>query len=289
MNTYEIQGGNGLGIIVREFGNPDGKPILFIHGLMQCGLCWSHQVNSYLANEFRLLCMDVRGHGMSERAKTSEEYQDSRLFADDLAALINTLDLKRPVLVGASYAGLVINDYLAHYGDSNLGGINYVASTVYFGSEKANVHLGSRLMDLVPGLLSADLSENISATRSFVRLFYATQPSQEEYETVLAYNMVVSVDVRLALASRELDGDAVMASIECPVLITQGTEDEIVLPSMSEAIKAQIPHAELSFYDGAGHTTYGEATDRFNRELAAFVRGVALQQTSERTLRSQPA
>jgi non-heme chloroperoxidase len=288
MNIFEIRGGNGLGIIVREFGNPDGRPILFIHGLMQCGLCWSHQVNSDLADEFRLLCMDVRGHGMSERAKTAQEYQDPRLFADDVAAVISTLDLKWPVLVGASYAGLIINDYVSHYGDSSLGGINYVAATVYFGSEKANTHLGSGLMDLVPGLLSADLSENISATRSFVRLFYATQPSQDECETVLAYNMVVPVDVRLALASREVDGDAVITSIKCPVLLTHGTKDQIVLPSMSEAIKTQIPHAELSFYDGAGHTTYGEAADRFNRELAAFVRGTALHYTSETRPHGRP-
>lgn len=85
--------------------------------------------------------------------------------------------------------------------------------------------------------------------------------------------MVVPVDVRLALASGEIDGDA--TSITCPVLITQGLEDEIVLPSMSQAIKAQIPDAELFLYPGTGHTTYGEASQRFNNELARFVRNKA--------------
>lgn len=282
MNTYEIEGGNDLGIIVREFGNRHGTPILFIHGLMQCGLSWTQQVESALADEFRLLCMDLRGHGLSGRAATPGEYQDSALFADDVAAVIETLELTRPVLVGASYAGLVINDYVARYGDAHLGGINYVASTVYFGSDKANGHLGGGLLELVPGLLSNELGEMIGATRSFVRLFYATQPSQERYEAVLAWNMMVPVDVRLALASRELDGDAVMSGIECPVLITQGMADEIVLPSMSEAIKAQIPHATLSLYEGAGHTTYGEAPERFNRELAEFARTMAAARRPER-------
>ena len=288
MNTYEIRGGNGLGITVRGYGNPRGKAILFIHGLMQCGLCWSHQVDSDLADEFQLLCMDIRGHGMSECAKKPEDYQEPRLFADDVAAVMDSLNLNRPVLVGASYAGLIINDYVASYGDSNLGGINYVASAVYFGSEKANKHLGDRLMELVPGLLSDDLSDNISATRRFVRLFHATQPSQEEYETVLAYNMIVPVSIRQAFMAREADGDAIMASIRCPVLITHGLQDKIVLPSMSKAIKAKVRHAELSLYDGSGHTTYGEASDRFNRELAVFSRGETVGMAVEGTLHGEP-
>lgn len=274
MILHEISGGNSLKLSIRESGNPAERPIVFIHGLMQCSLSWRHQFEGDLANEFRLLCMDLRGHGMSERPAEAEAYQDGRLFADDVAAVIRSLDLEKPVLVGASYAGLVINDYLSHYGDSGLGGINYVASTVYFGNDKANAHMGSALMELVPGLLSSDLAENIAATRAFVRLFYATQPSQDEFETVLAYNMVAPVDVRMALAGREIDGDAVMASIKCPVLITQGTDDVIVLPSMSECIKAQIPHAAMSLYDGVGHTAYGEAADRFNTELAAFTRAI---------------
>lgn len=278
MTHYEIEGGGGLPLHVCETGNRKGPPILFLHGLMQCGLCWSYQIGSGLADEFRMVCMDLRGHGMSGLAARPEAYQDSSLFADDVAAVIDALDLDKPVLVGASYAGLVINDYLAVYGDAALGGINYVASTVYFGTDKANGHLGSGLLDLVPGLLSRDLAENISATRRFVRLFYATQPSQQEYETVLAYNMLVPVDLRIALASRELDGDAVMSSITCPVLITQGTADEIVLPSMSEAIGARIPHAAMSLYEGVGHTTYGEAAERFNMELAAFARATAGRQ-----------
>lgn len=275
MAMHEVTGGDGLKLSVREFGNPDGQPIVFIHGLMQCSLSWSHQCKSDLADEFRLLCMDMRGHGMSESAASADSYQDSKLWADDVASVINSLGLKKPVLVGASYGGFPINDYVSHYGDGELGGINYVASTVYFGNDKAAERMGSGLMELVPGLLSSDLSENIAATRSFVRLFYATQPIQEEYETVLAYNMVVPVDIRAALASREIDGDSVMATIKCPVLITHGTDDAIVLPSMSESIKKQIPHATLSLYEGAGHTTYGEEAARFNAELAAFAREIA--------------
>jgi len=275
MNTYEIFGGDGLGIAVREYGNRDGLPILFIHGLMQSGLSWAHQTESALTQDFRLLCMDVRGHGASGWAPVPEGYQDSRLFADDVAAVIETLSLERPILVGASYGGLVINDYLRHYGDSALGGINYVASVVHFGNEKSADKLGPDLGKLVPGLLSSDLPEMLCATRKFVRLFYHTQPAPDTFETVLAYNMMMPVATRLALASRNVDGDAVLSAISCPVLVTQGSDDRIVLPSMSETICAQVSDARLSLFEGAGHTTYGEMPDRFNSELADFARACA--------------
>ena len=272
MAWHEIVGGGGLKLSVHEFGNPNGRPILFIHGLMQCSLCWSQQYESDLADEFRLVGIDMRGHGMSERASSADAYQESKLWADDVAAVINALELEKPILVGASYGGFPINDDVRHFGDAQLGGINYVAAAVYFGNDKAKARLATRMMELVPGVLSTDLAKNIAATRSFTRLFYAIQPSQEQYETVLAYNMVVPPEVRAALADREIDGDPILERIKCPVLISHGTDDAIVLPSMSESIKERIPHAVLSLYEGVGHTPYGEAVERFNGELADFAR-----------------
>ena len=272
MTIHEINGGGGLKIAVREFGNPDGKPILLVHGFMQSSLCCSHQYGSDLASEFRLLCMDIRGHGMSQRATSVEDYGDSKLWADDVAATIESLNLTQPIIAGASYGGFIINDYVSHYGDSKLGGINYVAAAVYLGNDKANAHIGTTFVEVVPGLLSPDLEENIAATRRFVRSFYAIQPSQEECETVLAYNMVVPTDVRAGLVSRNIDGDAAMGSIKCPVLVTQGDADVIVLKSTADCIKQQIPQATVSVYEGIGHTTYSEAAARFNNELGDFTR-----------------
>ncbi len=57
-----------------------------------------HQFESSLADEFRLVALDNRGHGMSEKPLEEEDYTDERLWADDLAAVISALDLDRPVL-----------------------------------------------------------------------------------------------------------------------------------------------------------------------------------------------
>ena len=81
-------------------------------------MCWRHQVDSALAEEFRVVALDLRGHGMSDRPLDADQYQDARLWAADIAAVIDQLNLERPTLVGWSYGGFVICDYLRAYGEA---------------------------------------------------------------------------------------------------------------------------------------------------------------------------
>src|SRR5262245_31686196 len=74
MKSHRVVGGGGTQLHVIETGNPNGRPILFVHGFSQCGLTWSRQLASDLANDFRLLAMDMRGHGLSD--KPQEGYSD---------------------------------------------------------------------------------------------------------------------------------------------------------------------------------------------------------------------
>ena len=113
---HTVKGGGGLRLHVREWGKPDGPPILFIHGWSQNHLCWAKQYESALADEFRLVAYDLRGHGMSEAPLEPEHYTDGKLWADDVAAIIDQLRLDRPVLVGWSYGAFVICDYVRTHG-----------------------------------------------------------------------------------------------------------------------------------------------------------------------------
>src|SRR5688500_1648100 len=112
MRAHTVHGGGRLQLHVREWGQPDGQPILVIRGWAQNHLCWIKQCQSPLADEFRLGAFDLRGHGMSEAPIEPEHYTDGRLWADDLAAVIDQLRLDRVVLVGWSYGPFVIADYI---------------------------------------------------------------------------------------------------------------------------------------------------------------------------------
>ena len=81
------------------------------------------QYDSSLVDEFRLVAYDLRGHGMSEAPADAASYTDGRMWADDLAAVIDHLGLDRPVLVGWSYGAFVIGDYLRVHGQDNVAAL----------------------------------------------------------------------------------------------------------------------------------------------------------------------
>jgi len=269
---HTITGGGGLQLAVHEYGQPHGKPILLIHGFSQCHLGWSKQYQSHLADEFRLVCLDNRGHGMSEKPTAPEHYTQADLWADDVQAVITGLALRKPILAGWSYGGIIINDYLAKYGPDTVGGINYVCAAVLMGVDKAANTFGSGFTDHVAGLCSENLGDNIRALRLFLRAVFARQPSQDEFEALVAFNMVVPPAVRLGLVSRAIDRDEVMQALTVPVLVTQGEKDTLVLASHTEHLLSCIPHAQASVYAGIGHAPPVEEPERFNRELAVFAR-----------------
>jgi non-heme chloroperoxidase len=182
-------------------------------------------------------------------------------------AVMETAKLKRPVLVGWSYGGGVIADYLRVRGVGSLAGLNFVDTVInsdpsYFGDG----------LKVQPLMFSEDLAINIAATRQFLHNCFEQQPSRDDFETMLAFNMMVPPKVRANMAGRKLNIDDILAALELPVLVTHGAADRIALPTAAKYTAAKASGAKLSLYDGIGHAPFWEDTARFNAELAAFVR-----------------
>jgi pimeloyl-ACP methyl ester carboxylesterase len=274
MRTRAVRGGGGLRLHAREWGPADGPPIVFIHGWSQNHLCWVKQYESGLADEFRLVAYDLRGHGMSEAPLEPEHYSDGRLWADDLAAIIDQLRLDRPVLVGWSYGSFVISDYLRAHGQEGIAAINFVEGAVKLGEAAFGTLIGPGFLDHFVDATADDLPTNLRAMRSFVRTCLVKPVSDDDLETAVAWNVVVPARVRANLAARQLDCDDVLAALEVPLLVTQGRADTVVLPAMAEHVLATCPTAEASWYDGVGHVPHLEDPERFNRELAELTRRV---------------
>ena len=272
MQAHTVEGGGGLKLHVRESGDPQGAAIFFIHGWSQNHLCWTHQFESDLADEFRLVAIDIRGHGMSDKPLEAEHYTDGRLWADDIAGVISALGLERPVLVGWSYGSFIISDYLRAYGADSISGINHVATAVMLNENLDNI--GPVFINHVQGASVPDLPTNISTMRSFLKACTVQPISEADWETVLCFNMIVPPQVRLALVSRQIDSDDVLSEMTVPVLVTHGAEDAVVLPSMAQHVLEVCPSAEASWYEGVGHLPFLEDPERFNRELAEFTRRV---------------
>ena len=274
MKVHAVRGGGGLRLHVREWGNANGVPILFIHGWSQNHLCWAKQYESPLADEFRLVAYDLRGHGMSEAPLEPEHYADGKLWADDVAAIIDELGLDRPVLVGWSYGSFVICDYIRAYGQDRIAAIDLVEGAAKLGEAAFGTLIGPGFLDHFVGATADDLPTNIGTMRAFLRACAAKPTLAADFETALCWNIVVPAQVRANLAARELDCDDVLRALDVPLLVTQGRADTVVLSAMAEHILATCPTAEASWYDGVGHLPHLEEPERFNRELAELTRRV---------------
>jgi pimeloyl-ACP methyl ester carboxylesterase len=265
----DVTSSDGLKLAAYEAGKADGPEILFIHGFSQCALCWAGQFDDpVLRQNFRLTAFDLRGHGASDKPIAAERYAEDRQFADDVKAVMDALGLRRPVLVGWSYAGRIVGDYLEAYGTARLAGINYVCART--NNQPEFVGPGNRhLTDMI----GSDPAAEIAATRAFVRACFAKEPPRALLDQAIAYNMLVPAPVRRAHLTRPPSDGAVLRTVDVPVLVSQGSDDLLVSRGLGELTAKLVPGARLSIYDGIGHTPFVEDAERFNRELAAFVTG----------------
>jgi pimeloyl-ACP methyl ester carboxylesterase len=268
MKTHVITGGGGVQLHVVETGNPQGRAIVFIHGFSQCWRAWKRQLSSPLAEKFRLVAVDLRGHGLSDRPR--DGYADSKLWADDVHATIAALRLDRPILCGWSYGPLVILDYIRHYGEEAIGGINIVAGVTKLGSDAAISVLSADFLGLIPGFFSADPDEGARALDALIGLCFMPALPPEERYLMLGFSLSVPPYVRQGLFSRAFDNDDLLPKLRKPVLITQADDDAVVKPVVVEQQMGVIAHAQIHRMTKAGHACFWNDAAAYNRVLAEF-------------------
>ncbi|HKW16364.1 MAG TPA: alpha/beta hydrolase [Terriglobales bacterium] len=268
MKFHRITGGGDVRLNVVETGNAKGRPILFLHGASQCWLQWNRQFNSTLADEHRLVAIDMRGHGLSDKPQNA--YGDSKLWADDVHAVIGAMGLDHPVLSGWSYGPLVILDYIRHYGEEQIGGVQFVGAITKLGSAEAMSVLTPEFLGVVPQFLSLDTETTVRGLEGLLRLCFAEPIPASDFYTLLGYNVTVPPYVRQGLFSRAFSNDDLLPKIRKPVLITHGVGDAIVKSAVVEQHKASMPHAEVQLMPNAGHAAFWDNAPDFNQRLHAF-------------------
>jgi pimeloyl-ACP methyl ester carboxylesterase len=226
-------------------------------------------MSSELAVNYRLVAMDMRGHGLSDKPR--EGYADSRLWADDVQAAIQALNLDHPILCGWSYGPLVILDYLRHYGEDGICGVNFVGGVTKLGSDDAASVLTADFLSLVPGFFSVDVEESVRSLDSLLRLCFAQNLSTEDRYRMLGYSVSVPPYVRQALFSRSFDNDDLLPRLRKPVLITHGTDDAVVKSAVIDQQMVRITSARIRMMANAGHACFWNDAAAYNRCLQEFV------------------
>ena len=211
---------------------------------------------------------------MGSRTSLATATLTRRLWADDVNAAIQALNLDHPILCGWSYGPLVILDYVRHYGEAGVGGLQFIGGVTKLGSDEATAVLAPEFLSLVPGFFATETEVSVRSMESLLRLCLVHEPSTEDLYQMLGWNLSVPPYVRQALFARALDNDDVLRKIRKPVLITHGANDAVVKSAVVEQHKAILEHAQIHMMANAGHAPFWDDAAAFNRRLSAFAEGL---------------
>jgi non-heme chloroperoxidase len=270
---YTVTAPDGVQLAVQEAGNPEGRPVVFIHGLLGSRLNWQAQVNNAQLKGYRLITYDLRGHGLSGKPADSHAYAEGRRWADDLAAVIESAHAEKPVLVGWSLGGAVISNYLAAYGDKRIAGAVYVDGVVELKPDQIVAH-----PDVYRDMVSSDLATHLDGERTFLALCFHTQPDRITFERLLASAAIASWEMQSSVQSMSVPVIEGLGNAHVPVLLLYGAHDALIDAHAAIARAREInPRIRSTIYAESGHAPFIEEPTRFNDELAAFLRSTSSQ------------
>lgn len=263
--TTRILTKDGLHISVQEWGNPKGPAVVLIHGLLQNHDSWIKQTTGPLAKRFHLVTYDLRGHGTSDAPPDAKYYQNGDRWAQELDAVMKTTHAKRPILVGWSMGGIVISDYLAKYGSSQIRGLVYLDSWI-----KAPEQKDRASAELMARMASESDEERLTARTGFLRACYWRQPTPEEFSKQLTYNMITPSKALLAMVKRSFDYDKFASKTRIPVLVYHGEHDQLMSLAAARHTARTFPRARLIIVPGVGHASFYENPEAFEKALSSF-------------------
>lgn len=263
---YTITAPDGVRLAVQESGNPNGLPIVFIHGLLGSHLNWEKQISdAQLQQRYRLITFDMRGHGLSDKPEQESAYRDGKRWAEDLRAVINRSHANMPLLVGWSLGGAVITNYLAAYGDGNISGAIYVDGVVELNPTLIPAH------EVYGAMTASDLKTHLDGERAFLHLCFYQQPDRTTFERLLANAALAAWPMQRAVPTMTIALEKGVKNSRVPLLFIYGEHDALVNPAASLArVKSINPRIHTQMFANSGHAPFIEESARFNRTLATF-------------------
>lgn len=280
---HEIRAPDGVLLNVVETGPADAPAVIFVHGIGQSMLSWRKQLEGPLAQRFRLVALDLRGHGDSGKPADPTSYREACRWAEDLRAVQTQLGISKPVLVAWSFGGLVAMHYVRCVGTKDLAGLALVSTAAGrlvapAGSSPTNgaKQAGAAARDMT----SPDLRRNLAGARAFAALMTAGWPDEAWEAETLAALMRLPAYVRRAIGGEVFGpgGERLTSNVDLapklslPLLVVIGGRDALSDgQALADAYTATFPKARVIVYPRAGHSPFAEDAARFDADLGVFI------------------
>jgi non-heme chloroperoxidase len=266
---------DGTEIFYKDWGPRDAQPVVFHHGWPLSADDWDNQMLYFLAQGFRVIAHDRRGHGRSTQTSTGH---DMDTYASDVAALAEALDLKNAFHVGHSTGGGEVVHYVARAKPGRVGKAVIVGAVPPV-MVKSDKNPGGLPIDVFDGLRSALLANR---AQFFIDVptgpFYGFNRPGAKVSQGLINNWwrqgmmgAANAHYECIKAFSETDFTEDLKKIEVPVLVLHGTDDQIVPYDDSAPLSAQLlMNGTLKSYDGLPHGMLSTHPEVLNPDMLAF-------------------
>ncbi len=265
---------DGTNIYYKDWGT--GQPVVFSHGWPLNADAWDEQLVFVASHGYRAIAHDRRGHG---RSSQSWNGNDMDTYADDLASLIETLDLKDAVLVGHSTGGGEVTRYIGRHGTSR------VAKAVLVGAVpplmlKTDANPGGLPIAVFDGIRAGVAGDRSQFYKDLSASFYGanrsgSKVSQGLRDAFWLWGMQVGIKGALdcVKAFSETDMTEDLKKFDIPTLIIHGDDDQIVPIGDSAMLSSKlVKGSTLKVYPGAPHGLTATHKDQFNEDLLSFLK-----------------
>jgi non-heme chloroperoxidase len=265
---------DGTEIYYKEWG--EGPVVTFSHGWPLSSDAWDGQMHFLAQNGYRVVAHDRRGHGRSSQASSGN---DMNGYADDLAAIIEALDLRNATLIGHSTGGGEVTRYIGRHGSKRIAKVVLIAAVPPIMLKTAANPEGLP-MEVFDGIRAGLLNDRSQFYRDLAIQFYGANRSGAKIsQGILDQFWLWSMQAGLKNAYEsikafsETDFTEDLKKIDVPALVLHGEDDQIV-PVKDSAKKSAklIKGAKEIYYPGAPHGITATHQDRVNVDLLEFLR-----------------